>query len=139
MYWIFLTQTFLSFISPLKTLKVVKREFVTFMVAKSLLTSLALCYLLCRGLKIRVVYSVSCVDRIVVVLLWWFSVDSEILHAMKAVTQSNLLEPRNKWLVFVIFLSLILTSIFIVLLVLILTIFILSIILHLCYFIATDC
>ena len=70
LHWIFLPQTSLSFISSLKIVKVVKREFVIFVVAKSLLTSFALCYLSCRGLNVEVVYSRSCVD--LVVSLWKF-------------------------------------------------------------------
>ena len=51
LHWIFLSQISLSFISPLKIVEVVKIEFVTSVVAKSLLTSLALYYLLRKRIE----------------------------------------------------------------------------------------
>ena len=90
----------MSFISLLKTLEVVKREFVTFVLAKRLLSSLALCYLLCRGLSVRVVYFWSWVD-IVIMLHFLCKWIVEILHAVKAGTLSLVHEPQNKSLVFV--------------------------------------
>ena len=75
------------------------------MITKSLLISLTLCYLLCRGLE-----SWSCILRFYVdfvILLQRFFygrflMESETRHIVKVGTQSFVLEPRNKSLVFVI-------------------------------------